>query len=77
MTTALTIKPLAGSTIGAVVENLDVETVIGPDASPEVWGEPYTARIDMTEPRTMWPSRIEGDNESEFAALVSDSETAP
>ena len=31
MTSALTIKPLSDSTFGAVVENLDVETVVGPD----------------------------------------------
>ena len=46
MNRALTIKPLADSTFGAVVENLDVETVLGPDASPEVWDELHAAWID-------------------------------
>ena len=46
MTSALTIKPLADSTFGAVVENLDVETVVGSDASPEVWDELYAAWIE-------------------------------
>ena len=46
MNSALTIKPLAESTFGAVVENLDVETVVGQGAPLEVWDELYAAWIE-------------------------------
>jgi alpha-ketoglutarate-dependent taurine dioxygenase len=46
MTDALTIRPLADSTFGAVVENLDVEAVVGADPSTEVWDQLYAAWIE-------------------------------
>lgn len=46
MTSALTIKPLVDSTFGAVVENLDVDAVIGADPSPEVWDQLYATWIE-------------------------------
>ncbi len=46
MANALTITPLADSTFGAVVENLDVDTVVGPGALPEVWDELYAAWVE-------------------------------
>jgi len=46
MATAHSIEPLPGSTFGAIVENLDVDTVVGPGATPEVWEELYAAWIE-------------------------------
>jgi len=46
MTSALMIKPLAESTFGATVENLDVETAAEPNASPDVWDELHATWIE-------------------------------
>ena len=46
MATALSIEPLPGSTFGAIVENLDVDAVAGPRATPAAWDELYAAWIE-------------------------------